>query len=226
MKAKRRKRLESEGLLPPPAPPPPAQPAYRPITGYRTDLPIPKIKKAWLPRPTKTWKKQRVHKFLMNMGWNDYQTIRRISDQLMIPIAVIIRLSIRRFIRQYHQNEITLDDGSVMTRMTTRRLFTRAEQEILGQLPKGPYKYRLDEEEQALLDEERKRELTEEVKRIEAQKEAHAKAHPPVVRAVPRVIGGGPRPQNLRPLYPKPKPASSTAAPRLMIATRKVDRDE
>lgn len=165
MKARVRRTFEEKGLLPPPTPPPKPQPEFRPITGYRTDLPIPKIPKArfrrhFLPgyRSTKT------KSYIINMAFADWLMLKRISYELKIPVSIICRLSISRFIRSFNHRKVLLKDGAVARRMTVRRLLARTEHEILGQMGRGPVIRRLEAEERALLDEERKQELLEELR--------------------------------------------------------------
>lgn len=152
-------------------PDPRQQPEFHPITGQRIDQPVPPIEKVvyrYVPRP-RYWVpgykgKIPTHEHKVFWPVPEWEGLASVAANLAMPATYIIRLAVRRFLRAYRMVEVIDAKGRTAKRMTIRRIFTRAEQEILGQSSSGPFLYRVEGEERAMLDEQRRRQLMRELK--------------------------------------------------------------
>lgn len=152
-------------------PDPRRQPEFHPITGQRIDQPVPPIEKVvyrYVPRP-RYWVpgykgKIPTHEHRVFWPIPEWEGLAGVAANLAMPATYIIRLAVRRFLRAYRMVEVLDAKGRTAKRMTIRRIFTRAEQEILGQSSSGPFLYRVEGEERAMLDEQRRRQLMRELK--------------------------------------------------------------
>lgn len=116
------------------------QPRFRPITGYRTDQVLPKIKKAKYTYLPGVWRgRGPTHKFLMNIPMREWKQLVRAANDMEMPISLIIRLSYRRFMRAYLYRSKMSPDGTMYARAHRDKLLTRAELEVAGQQRRGPY---------------------------------------------------------------------------------------
>lgn len=150
---------------------PKPQPEFHPITGQRVDQPLPPITRVeyrYLKRP-KLWvpgyrRKVPMHKYIINIPQVEWEALCKISLNLSMPVSLIMRLAARRFVRAYKMHEVLDRKGRVAGVMTTRRLFTRAEREVLNQRSEGgSWMPRVENEERMLLTEKQKQQLLEEL---------------------------------------------------------------